>query len=118
MKYGVNLVDTDWINADATFEGEQMQIPARLVARELKREHRPDSYAGTPPLQALKANRAASNKHRFGLMHIDVSRKPFFATAQRPVLVRLPAGDQGKKDTGNIGLPRQNMCGTRDTASN
>ena len=97
-----------------------MQIRSRLVAREFKGEGRPDLYAGTPPLEALKAilSIAASQKEEFSIMHIDVSRVYFQAKAQRPVLVRLPHEDKSRHDGGKIGLLKKSMYGSRDAASN
>ena len=37
---------------------------------------------------------AANRKHTFSIMHINVSRAPFHARAQRLVLVRLPVEDR------------------------
>ena len=67
-----------------------MQIRSRMCAREFNSDDRPDLYAGTPPLEALKAIMSieADNKETFSIMHIDVSRAYFHAKAQRPVLIR------------------------------
>ena len=82
-KYKITPVDTKWIDTDNAFEGEPMQIRSRIVAREFKSDDRPDLYAGTPPLEALKAliSIAASHKETFSIMHIDVSRAYFHAKA-------------------------------------
>ena len=95
-KYGITPVDTKWIDTDKAFEGEPMQIRSRIVAREFKSDDPPDLYAGTPPLEALKAiiSIAANHKETFSIMHIDVSRAYFHAKAQRLVLVRLPVEDR------------------------
>ena len=84
-KYGVTPIDTKWIDTDKAFEGESMQIRSRLCAREFKSDDRPDLYAGTPPLEALKAiiSIAANHKEIFSILHIDVSRAYFHAKAQR-----------------------------------
>ena len=70
-----------------------MQNRSRIVASEFKCGDRPDSFAGSPPLEALKAivSIAASHSPEFSLMHVDVSRAYFHAKAQRLVLVKLPA---------------------------
>ena len=85
-KYGVTPIDTKWVDTDKAFEEEPMQIRSRICARE---------YAGTPPLEALKAiiSIAANHKETFSIMHIDVSRAYFHAKAHRPVLIRLPVED-------------------------
>ena len=97
-----------------------MQLRSRIVAREFKSADRPDLYAGTHPLEALKAiiSIAASHSPEFSLMHVDVSCAYFHAKAQRPVLVKLAAEDCSGKDQGKIGLLTKSMCGTRDAASN
>ena len=68
-----------------------MQVRSRIVAREVKSEDRFDLYAGTPPMEALRAviSMAASHKQIFSVMHIDVLRTYFRARAQELVLVRL-----------------------------
>ena len=80
-KYGITPMDTKWIDTENAFEGEPMQIRSRKCAREFKSDDRPDFYAGTPPLEALKAiiQVAANNKNTFSIMHIDVSRGYFHA---------------------------------------
>ena len=111
---------TQWVDTDKAFEGEPMQIRSRLRAREFKSDDRPDLYAGTPPLEALKAitSIAANNKETFSIMHIDVSRAHSHAKAQRPVLIRLPVEDRVGTDAGTVGLMKKSMRGTRDAASN
>ena len=119
-KYGVTPVDTKWVDTDKAFEGEPMQIRSRMCAREFKSYDRPVLYAGTPPLEALKAiiSIAANHKETFSIMRIDVSRAYFHAKAQRPVLIRLPAEDRMGTDAGKIGLMKKSTYGTRDAASN
>ena len=118
-KYNVIPVDTKWIDTEA-LEVEPIQLRSRIVAREFKSGDRSDLYAGTPPLEALKAilSIAASHSPEFLLMHVDVSRAYFHSKAQRPVLVRLPADDRTGKDEGKIGPLKKNVYGTRDAASN
>ena len=79
-------MDTKWVDTDKALEGEPMQIRSRIVAREFKSDDRPDLYAGTPPLEALKTiiSIAANHRETFSIMHIDVSRAYFHAKAQRP----------------------------------
>ena len=69
-KYGVTPVDTKWVDTEKAFEGKPMQIRSRMCAREFKIDDRPDLYAGTPPLEALKAIISiAANKQRNFLNH-------------------------------------------------
>ena len=81
------------VDTDKAFEGEPTQIRSRMCARDFKSDDRSDLYAGTPPLEALKAkiSIAANHKETFSITHIDVSRAYFHAKAERPVLIRLPA---------------------------
>ena len=119
-KYGITPVDTKWVDTNKAFEGEPVQIRSRMCAREFKSDDRPDLYAGTPPLEALKAriSIAANHKETFSIMHIDVSHAYFRAKAQRPVLMRLPVEDRTGTDAGKVGLMKKSMYGTRDAASN
>ena len=119
-KYSVTPVDTKWVDTDKAFEGVPMQIRSRFFARLFKSGDRPDLYAGTLPLEALRAimSVAASHSPEFSRMHVDVSRAYFHAKAQRPVLARLPAEDCSGKDKGKIGFLKKSMYGTRDAASN
>ena len=101
--------------------GEPLQIRSRMCAREFKSGDWPDLYAGTPPLEALKAiiSIAANHKETFSIMHIDVSRAYFHVKAQKPVLIRLPVEDRMGTDAWKVGLMKKSsMSGTRDTASN
>ena len=102
-QYQVTPVDTKWIDTDKAFEVEPVQIRSRLVAREFKSGDRPDRYARTPRLEALKAIVfiATNHKQTFSIMHIDVSRAYFHATAQTLVLVRLPV-DRRSVDTWKV----------------
>ena len=119
-EYRTQPVDTKWIDTDKAFEGEPIQVRSRLVAREFRTGDRPDLYAGTPPLEALKAviSIAANHPTTYGLMHIDVSRAYFHAKALRPVLVRLPEEDRVEGDEGKVGLLQKSMYRTRDGACN
>ena len=119
-KYCVTPIDTKWVDTDEAFEGKPMQIRSRIVAREFNSGDRPDLYAGTPPLEALKAIifTVASHSPEFSLMHVDVSRAYSHAKAQRPVLVKLPAEDCSGKDVGKIGRLKKSKYGTRDIVSN
>ena len=63
-KYGITPVDTKWVDTDKAFEEEPMQIRSRICAREFKCDDRPDLYAGTPPLEALKATISNAVNHK------------------------------------------------------
>ena len=110
-KYSVTPVDTKSVDTDKAFEGELMQIRSRIVAGEFNSGDRPDLYAGTHPLEALKAFICIAANHcpEFSLMHLDVSRAYFHAKAQRPVLVKLPAEDCSGRTKGKIGLLKKSI---------
>ena len=110
-KYHVTPVDTKWVDTDKAFEEEPMQIRSRIVTREFKSGDMPALYAGTLPLEALKAiiSTVASHSPEFSLMHIDVSRAYVHTKAQRLVLVKLPEEDCSGKDTGIIGFLEKSM---------
>ena len=109
-----------WAQNGLTQTKQPMKIRSRMCAREFKSDDRPNLYAGTPPLEALKAitSIAANNIETFSIMHIDVSRAYFHAKAQRPVLIRLPVEDRMGTDARKVGLLKKSMYGTRDAASN
>ena len=113
-----------WTQSGLTQTNHSRESPCRSdqeCARESSKVHdRPDLYAGTPPLEALKAtiSIAANNRETFSIMHIDVSRAYFHAKAQRPVLIRLPVEDRTGTDAVKVGLMKKSMYGTRDAPSN
>ena len=87
---------------------------------EFKSGDRPDLYAATPPLEALKAimSIAAGHSAEFSLMHVDVSHAYFHAKPLRLALVKMSAEDCSGKDKGKIGLLKKSMNCARDAASN
>ena len=119
-KCNVTSIDTKWFDTDKAFELEPMQIRSRIVARGFKSGDRPDLYARTHPLEALKAitSIAASHSPEFALMHVDVSRAYLHAKVERLVQVKLPADDCSGKHKGVIELLKRSMYCTRDAASN
>ena len=94
--YQLTPIDTTWIDTDRARVGEPMQIRSRIVARELKSDDRPDLYAGTPPLEALKfiMSIAANHKEAFSIMHIDVSRAYFRAKSSETCASAIACGGQ------------------------
>ena len=119
-KYGITPVDTKWVHTDKAFEEEPQQIRSRMCAREFKSDDRLDLYAGTPPLEALKAiiSIAANHKEMFSTIYIDVSRAYFHGKAPRPVLIRLSVEERMGTDADKVGLMKKSIYGTRDAASN
>ena len=119
-KYNVTPVDTKWVATGNAFEWEPMHIRSRNIAREPRRWDKPELFAGTPPLEALKAviSTVASGSPEFSPMHVDVSRACFHAKAQGLVLVKLRVEECSGKDKGKIGLLKKSMYGARDAACN
>ena len=64
---------------------EPMQIRSRMCAREFKSDDRPDLYAGTPPLEALKAIIAENNTSFFS----QVFSKSFYQCQVNSRLVTI-----------------------------
>ena len=88
-KYGITPVDAKWVDTDKAFEEEPMQIRSRMCAREFESDDRPDLYAGTPLLEALKALTPIAANHKETFRSCTSNAK-----AQRPVLIRLPVEDR------------------------
>ena len=115
---GAKVITVRWIDIN---KGDNVNenYRSRLVAREIKKDGRPDLFAATPTLEALKvvlSMLASSNKGE-RLMVNDVSRAYFCAPARRQVFVELPAED---KEEGQdlVGELNYSMYGTRDAAQN
>ena len=112
------VISVRWIDinkGDSTAENYR----SRLVAREIKTNGRPDLFAATPPLEALKVvlSLLTSNNRGEKLMVNDVSRAYFCAPARRQVFVELPPEDKsGEEDL--VGELNFSMYGTRDAAQN
>lgn len=87
-----------------------------MVAREIKTSNRPDLFAATPPLEALKVTVSMLTNSNKGekMMINDVSRACFCAPARRQVFVELPPEDKDGRDM--IGELNYSMYGTRDAA--
>ena len=94
---------------------------SRLVAKEFNTGVNHDLYAATPPSECLRLllSMLASGRSRgITLMYADVSRAYFYAKAERPVYVKLPAEDMQPGDEQRCGRLRMSMYGTRDAALN
>ena len=101
-QYSVTPVDTKWVDTDKAFEDEPMQIRSRIVAREFGSGDRPDLYAGTPPLEALKAIISIAASHSPKVLTDACRCFPCMLPSQgsEPVLVNFPAEDCSGKDMG------------------
>ena len=78
-----------------SIRGEPLQFRSRLVSRQLKRGDRPDLYAMTAPLEAVRAiiSIAANHKQTFSIMHLDVSRACVHARGVTRVFTQAQQGD-------------------------
>ena len=119
-KYGVKPIQVRWVDTDKAHPGEEPHYRSRLVAKEIRKDERPELFAGTPPVETVKilCGRLASKRRGWGMLHIDVSRAYFHADAVRPVLIELPAEDYEDGDEYKVGVLQKSMYGTRDAALN
>ena len=84
-------------------------IRSRLVAKDFNTEDRPDLFAATPPVEAMRiiiSEAATSGEEEKVIMVNDVRRAFFYAKALRPVWVELPDEDYSEEDKENdhVGL--------------
>ena len=93
---------------------------SRLVAKDIKKNARPDLFAATPPLEALKTviSMAARGKKGTEIMVNDVKRAYFYAPAVREIYVDLCDEDRGVGEEELCGLLQYSMYGTRDASQN
>ena len=94
---------------------------ARWVAKEYKTHARPELYASTPPLEALKvvlSEIATGERGRKVVALVDVRRACFYAPARRRVFVELPPEGYQAGDEHMCGLLQYSSYGTRDAAQN
>ena len=92
---------------------------ARDGLRRNTRHARPELYASTPPLEALKvvlSEIATSEREGKVLALVDVRKAYFYAPGRRAVFVELLPEDYQPGDEHMCGLPRYNLYGTRDAA--
>ena len=121
--YGVTgkpPIKVRWVDVNKGSK-EVPEIRSRLVAKEIKVNDRPDLFAGTPPLEALKlllSMAASSGEEDVCIMHTDASRAYFHAPSIRPVYVDIVNEDWVPGDDEMCGKLNVSMCGTRDAASN
>lgn len=96
-------------------------VRRRLVAREIKKDSKPELFAATPPLEYVRfliSQMAGTQltEEPTQIMVVDVKKAYFFAPAKREVYIELPPelGGDGSK----VGLLRKSLYGTRDAALN
>ena len=119
---GCKVISTRWLDISKG-DYERPDYRLRLVGRELAIEKRLDLFAATPPLESLRMACAvcASNQDRhnpFRIMAVDVKRAYFYAKAQRPVFIEIPAEDRQPGDENMVGKLSLSLYGTRDAAQN
>ena len=113
-------IKTRWVDTNKGSQ-EEPNVRSRWVAQDFRREARPDLYAATPPLEAMKAVISAAATGKKGekiLKVLDVRRAYFYAPTRRRVYVELPEEDLGPGDESRCGLLRVSLYGTRDAALN
>ena len=93
---------------------------SRIVAKEIKKDLRPELFAATPPLEYIKylISRCASRQGGdvpSRLMVQDISKAYFFAPATRDIYIELPPEDA---EEGMVGKLEKSLYGTRDAALN
>ncbi len=106
---GERVIGVRWIDINKG-DNDNPDYRSRLVAKYFKTGDRPDLFAATPPLEALKMiiSIAASNPG-LQIMINDVKRAYFHAPVKRPVYVELPNEDrmEGEEDlVGNCNCQR------------
>ena len=121
-KTGRSPIRVKWVDVNKGDE-ENPEYRSRLVAAELKTEQRPDLFAGTPPVEAIRlilsdAATADRETTRKCLMVNDVKRAYFHAKCTRDVYVQLPEEDTLSGEEGLCGKLELSMYGTRDAAKN
>ena len=91
---GEKVIGVRWIDINKG-DTENPDYRSRLVAKDFKSGDRPDLFAATPPLEALKmlVSIAASNPG-LQIMINDVRRAYFHAVVKRPVYIELPKEDK------------------------
>ena len=113
-------LSTGWVDTNKG-TGDQPNYRSRWVGKGFRTDDRPELFAATPPLEAIKtiASLCASDtRHDACLAVIDVRRAYFYAPAQRRLFVKLPPEDYMPGDEEKCGLLQASLYGTRDAAMN
>ena len=100
-------------------QGTTIEAQRARVAKEYKTRARPELYASTPPLEALKVvlpEIATGKRGGKVVALVDVRRAYFHAPARRRVFVELPSEDCQPGDEHMCGLLQYSLYGTRDAA--
>ena len=92
---GAKVIQVRWIDINKGDE-TNVDIRSRLVAKDFNTEDRPDLFAATPPIEAMRiiiSEAATSGGEEKAIMVNDVRRAFFYAKALSPVWVELPDED-------------------------
>ena len=111
-------IKTGWAETDKGQPGNP-NVRASWVAKEYLSHARPELYASTPALEALKevlSEVATCSGKVVALVHVPKAH--FYAPARRRVCVGLPPEDYQAGDEHVCGLLQYSLYGTRDAAQN
>ena len=93
------------------------------MVQEFRKKWIESIFAGTPPLEAMRALFAvaasedpARTKDPFRIKVLDISRAHFYAPSVRRVLIRLPQEDPRSHEKRICGILGKTMYGTLDAA--
>lgn len=122
-KTGKAPIKTRWLDIN---KGDKVHkdLRSRLVAKDFNKGKRPDLFAATPPLEALKLLIASwmtkaigfdDNREGHVMDFIDIRGAYFHAMTKRDVYVELPEEDA---EEGMCGKLMKSLYGTRDAAQN
>ena len=103
---GKEQIKTGWVETNKG-TAHAPDVRCRWVAKDFRKEPRPDLYAPTPPLEALKlilSHTASTAESDQVIAIIDVRRAYFYAPTHRNVYVELPVADWQPGDEQMCGL--------------
>ena len=90
-------------------DDEHPEYRSRQVAAKVETDQRPDLFAGTPPVEAIRlilsdaaTGEGGAGRHTKCLMVNDVKRAYFHAECTRDVYVQLPKEDVGAGEEGSV----------------
>ena len=118
---GLKIIPTRWIDVNKG-DSAHPNYRSRLVAKEYNTGTQEGLFAATPPLEALRLliSHAATLKDGQSpdqvVMINDVARAFFEAPIRRTVCIELPP--EAGRSSGEVGLLRLSLYGTRDAAAN
>ena len=124
LRVAGKVINTMWIDSNKGDDASR-NYRSRFVAKEFRGPGHIPIFAGTPPLESLRAlirmcaaHQSGPVDQRWGMMCVDVSRAHFYAPAVRRVFVKLPPEDPASHDPEAVGELQMSMYGTQDAAAN